>query len=246
MLHVFICEDNEMHRTHIEGIVNRQIFTGTEDMALTLSVAKPEELLAYIEEHTDQTGIYFLDIELESDINGIELAAKIKKLDASATIVFITTHSEMVHYVFKLKIEAMEYILKDSPAAEIRQRVISCIQAAYQRFLDGKHAKSKYFTIKVGVQKVNTLCDDIMYFESSTDRRNKILLHKINGELEFYGTVADVSNLGPPFFKCHQSYVVNKNHVRYINIIERKAELTDGTIIPVARQKMTEFLKVMK
>ena len=211
-------------------------------MKLTLSAENPAKLLKYLETHSNQSGLYFFDIDLQSDINGIELAEQIKKKDISATIVFITTHSEMVHYVFRLRIEAMEYILKDSPQEEIEQRVVACMQTAYQRFLDGKHSSNKYFTVKIGGRKRNILYDHIMFFESSTDRRNKILLHKPDSMIEFYGTIADISNLGPPFCKCHQSFVVNVNYVTHVDDRNRKAEMTDGTIVPIARRKIAEFL----
>jgi len=245
MLHIFICEDNKAQRARMEGIVNRHLLLEDFDMNIALSVENPAVLLNYLETHRIQSGLYLLDVDLQSDINGIELAAKIKKMDVSATIVFITTYSEMMHYVFRLKIEAMEYILKDSPPEEIEQRVIECMRVAYQRFLDGKHTKSKYFTVKIGEQKLNILYDDILFFESNTSRRNKILLHKSNSILEFYGTISDVSNLGPPFCKCHQSFVVNVNYVKRIDSHNRIAEMVDDTIIPISRRKMTEFLEYM-
>ena len=243
MLHILVCEDDSTQRTRIENIIGNHLLSGEYDMALVLSTASPDTLLDYLEAHKGQSGLYFLDVDLQSHINGIELAAKIKKMDVAATIVFITTHSEMVHYVFKLKIEAMEYILKDSPPEEIKERIIECIQTAYQRFLEGKHSQKRYFTARAGSQKVNIPWDDIMYFETSTNQRNKILLHKVNGEVEFYGTVADVSSLGPPFYQCYQSFVVNINHVKHVDIPGRRAEMTDGTFVPISRERMAEFLK---
>jgi len=214
-------------------------------MTLALSAESPTTLLEYLEAHRNKTGLYLLDIDLQSDINGIELATKIKKMDVSATIVFITTHSEMVHYVFRVKLEAMEYILKDSPPEEIEERVIECLHTTYQRFLEGKHAKCKYFTVKAGEQKFNIPHDDILFFESNLNRRNKILLHKVDGMVEFYGTITDVSSLGMPFCKCHQSFVVNVQHVKRLDKVSREIEMIDGTIIPVAKRKMTEFSKCM-
>lgn len=245
MLHIFICEDNEVHRARIEATVNRYLFSDDFNMKLALSADNPAALIEYLKTHKDQSGLFFLDIDLQSDINGIELAAKIKEMNVSATIVFITTHSEMVHYVFRLKVEAMEYILKDSPPEEIEQRIIECIQAAYQRFLDGKHSKIKYFTVKIGNQRLNVPHGDILLFEPSAVQRNKLLLHKVNSTLEFYGTINDVSNLGLPFFKCHQSTVVNINHVTRVDAVSREAEMIDGAIISIARRKMAEFLKCM-
>jgi len=244
VLHILICEDNPAQRARIEKIVNQHLLSDDFDMELALSADNPATLLEHLETHRDQSGLYFLDVNLQSDINGIELAAKIKKIDVSATIVFITTHSEMMQHVFRLKVEAMEYILKDSQPEEIEQRVAACMSTAYQRFLAGKHAKNKYFTAKFGAQKLNILYDDILFFESSAECRNKILLYKRNSVLEYYGTITGVSNLGPPFCRCHQSFVVNINHVKCVDAFNcKKAEMTDGTMIPIARRKMAEFLK---
>jgi len=243
MLNIFICEDSKVQRNRMEAIVNKYLLSNDYDMKLALSADNPTALLTYLKAHQVQSGLYLLDVDLQSDINGIELAAIIKEIDVSATIAFITTHSEMVHYAFKLKVEAMEYILKDHSPEEIEQRVVECMQLSYKRFLDGKHTNTKYFTAKVGDQRLNIPYDDILFFESITEQRNKIFLHKLNGTLEFYGTIHAASQLGLPFCNCHQSFTINVNHINSIDTVSREVEMTDGTIIPVAKRKMVEVLK---
>jgi len=246
MLNILICEDSPAQRMRIESIANKHILSEDAYMDIALTADCPSALLDYIEKHNIQSGLYFLDVDLQSDINGIELAAKIKKLDVSATIVFITTHSELVHYAFRLKVEAMDYITKDSPPEEIEKRVIECMKTAYRRFLDGRHAKSKYFTVKIGNQILNIPYDDILFFESSTTLRHQVILHKADSTLAFRNYINDVSNLGPPFFRCHQSFVVNLNYIQRVDKFAREVEMTGGAIIPVAVRKMTELLKCLR
>jgi len=246
MLHIIICEDNAKHRARIETVVNKHLLSDDFNMDIALSVDNPATLLSFIETHQIRGGLYFLDIELQSDINGIELAVEIKDRDVSATIVFITTHSEMMHYTFRLKVEAMEYIVKDSPPEEIERRIIECTDTAYQRFIEGKHAKSKYYIAKVGTQILNILYDDILFFESSTEQRHKLILHKKNGTLAFRGHITGVSKIGFPFCMCHKSYVVNVNHVKQVDKSNRECEMIDGSIIPISVRKITEFLKYME
>ena len=243
MLHVFICEDDPKQRLHIESLVNRCIFSGDYDMKLDLSVGCPVEMLAYVEKQLGRSGLYFLDVDLQSEINGIELAAKIRALDVSATIVFITTHGELSHLVFKHKVEAMDYIIKDSH--EIEQRVLECMQLAYTRYLDGKHSKTKYFTVKAGDQVLNIPYDEIMFFETHHTLRNKMFLHMTNGKIEFRGSIKDILNLGPPFCRCHQSFVVNTDKIKHVDKAARNVEMIDGEIIPIAVRKMANFLKSM-
>jgi len=245
MLRILICEDDPKQRTRIETIVNKYILSNDFDMDLALSVDNPAALLEYLETQQVKSGLYFLDVDLQSDLNGIELGAEIRKLDVSATIVFITSHANLLPQVFQYKIEAMEYIVKDSPPAEIEKRVTECLQLAYQRYLDGKHTQIKYFTAKIGDQMLNIPYDDILFFESGIAQQRKLLLHKVNSELEFRGIIKDVSNLGLPFFRCHQSFVVNLNHVQHVSTANREIKMAGGTIVPVARQKIAELLRCM-
>jgi len=246
MLGIFICEDNEIQRKRMEDVVNKHLLSDDLDMELALSADNPHDLLTYIKANEIQSGLYFLDVDLQSDINGIELAAEIKKIDLSAVVVFITTHSELVHYAFKLKVEAMEYIIKDLLPEEIEQRVVECMQVAYERFLGGRRMRVKYFTAKVGTQRVNIPYNDILFFESSFESRNKIFLHKVNGTLEFYGTIGATAKLSLPFCNIHQSFTVNVNHVKSVDVATREATVVDGTILPVAKRRLTYLLKDME
>jgi len=246
MLHILICEDDLKQRTRMETLVNKYIISDDLYMNLALSVDNPSALLEYLETQQVKSGLYFLDVDLQSELNGIELGAEIRKLDVSATIVFITSHANLLPQVFQYKVEAMEYIVKDSPAEEIKRRVSECMQLAYQRYLDGKHTQIKYFTAKIGGQMLNILYDDILFFESSIMQQRKLLLHKASSELEFRGYINDVSNLGLPFFRCHQSFVVNLNHIKRIDTVTREVEMTGGAIVPIARRKMAELLNCIE
>lgn len=64
------------------------------DMETGLITEDPYEFIEYIKENT-ASGIYFLDVDLKSDINGIQLAEQIREYDPRGFIVFITTHAEM-------------------------------------------------------------------------------------------------------------------------------------------------------
>jgi len=247
MVHVLICEDDLKQRTHIRNIVEKYLISHELDMDLVLSAAKPSEVLDYVQTNRVKGGLYFFDVDLQSDINGIELGAKIRTLDVSASIVFITTHAELTHMVFRLKLEAMEYITKDSPPADLERRVVECIQTAYNRYLDGKHATDKIFTVKTGEQAFNIPYSDILFFESAEGANNKIFLYKKTGEkIGFYETLSNVAAHGSPFFRCHRAFVVNTDNVRRIDRSDRELELIGGELIPVSRRNITALAKLME
>ena len=244
MLQILICEDESLQRARIEEIVARHIIS--TNMTLSLSTARPSTLLNHIQTHQISGGLYFLDVDLQSDINGIELAAKVRKMDANAIIVFITSQAKLAYLVFRYKVEAMDYITKSSPVEEIEARVAECMALAHAEHLQGPRKQEKLFSIKIGNQVLNVPLHEILFFESSVEQKNQILLHRLNGVLEFRGYVNKVSNLGAPFFHCHQSFVINVEHIQRLDTVNREVEMANGMLVPISRRKLSELMKTIE
>jgi DNA-binding LytR/AlgR family response regulator len=75
VLGVFICEDNEVQRKQVTSFIRKYLLIEELDMAIKVSTGDPEEILDYLEQHPDSRGIYFLDVDLKCEMNGIELGA---------------------------------------------------------------------------------------------------------------------------------------------------------------------------
>ena len=56
----------------------------------------------------------FLDICLQSEMTGLILAQELRKIQPRCFIIFITSHSEMSILTFQYKVEALDFIIKDS------------------------------------------------------------------------------------------------------------------------------------
>jgi len=225
--------------------VNDYLFSGEYDMKVALSADNPGAVLEYIEANPGQSGLYFLDVDLQCEINGIELAVKIREKDVSATIVFITAHSDMMRYTFSRRVEAMEYILKINSPDEIEQKIVECMQVAYKRFLGGKHSTTKYYSASIGHSVINVPYDEILYFESSVDNRNSLLLHTANSALKFRGYLTDVAKLGPPFYWCHKSYIVNINNIKSIDKAKRIITMKNDEELVTSRRRVPEILELI-
>jgi len=244
MLYVLICEDDAKHRARLEEIVQRQIAAEDCDMEFALSAGSPEDILGYLAAHPDQNGLYFLDVDLQHDINGIQLAAKIRETDAAATIVFVTTHAELAHLVFIYKVEALDYITKDSPA-ELQQRAIECMQVAYRRHLEGRGAQGKHFTVKAGSKTRNVPYDKILFFETQRSMAHNLILHMEDGQIEFRGSIAELTELGPDFFHCHNAFVVHVKNIRRVDRAAGEIEMINGETIPVDVREVASLLEIM-
>jgi len=243
MLYVFICEDDPIQRKKAEAIVHSYTAPDGVGMELALSTASPAELLDYLETHPNRNGLFFLDVDLGADINGIELGAKIRELDHTATIVFITTHAELAYLTFAYKVEAMDYIAKDSPEG-IEGRARECMELAYQRYLVGNTSPPKYFRIQAADQVWNIPHDDILFCETDPSTPHKLIMHTENGLIGFRDTISEVEKIGSEFYSCHKSYVVNTKKIKTVDKAKREVEMISGDRIPVAVRKISELLKL--
>ncbi|MGX7150807.1 LytR/AlgR family response regulator transcription factor [Enterococcus ureasiticus] len=237
MLSVIVCEDDPKQRERIETTIKNYLMIEDLDMELTLSTGNPEEVMEHVKANQNQIRLYFFDVDLQHEMSGIALAYEIRKLDNVGKIVFVTTHGEMSYLTFTYKIEAMDYIIKDIPE-EIDRRVRECINVAHQRYLsDSVSSKVKSFKVKMGDTVRSIPYDEIMFFESSTVP-HKLILHTETRELEFYGAIRDIEANDECLYRCHKSFVVNKNNIKTVNKRLREIEMTNGETVLVSVRAM--------
>ena len=81
---IFICEDDVKQRENMVSIINNYIMIEEKPMEIALATDDPYEVIEKSKEMND-VGCYFLDIQLEADINGIKLGSEIRKGEAIHT-----------------------------------------------------------------------------------------------------------------------------------------------------------------
>lgn len=229
MISVYICEDDPKQLEQIRKTVNKVIVDQQLDIRLGLFCGDPWQLWQEIQDHQPDKAIYILDISLNSDINGIELATKIRSQDVRSKIIFVTTHSELSLLVFKYQIEALDFILKDFPDS-LYDRFKRALSVAQERFEVNDSDTNNYIQVKVGEMVRSINVNDILFFESSQNP-HKLVMHLNDGQLEFYGLLKNVPTMNSAFYKCHKSYVVNLNQMSALDRHLRILTMVDGETV---------------
>lgn len=224
MLNVIICEDNIVHRKKLKKLIENIILREELDLKVSLCTGEPQEVIDYVNKN-DSTGIYFLDVDLKSDMNGIKLGSKIREHDAGGFIIFTTTHLEMSYLAFKYKVEAMDYVIKEDD--DFNERVAGCIVKAYNTYYKGND-REDYISIDTDVRVINVRLSDILFIET-TGTAHKIKIHEENRQIEFYGKLKDIQEKLPKsFYRCHKSYIVNRDKISEINRKTNTIVMTNG------------------
>ena len=226
MLDIFVCEDNVVQRQAIVQTIQNTVLIEELDMQLVLDTGDPYALLEILKTNPN-TGIYFLDIDLGSDINGMKLAQQIRLYDPRGFIVFITAHSELSFMTFQYRVEAMDFVLKDTPA-EAQVKIRECLLNAMERYTLQTNKTHKIYTIESGERKISIDYDDILFFETSSNI-HKVILHAKERQIEFFSTIKELANdLGNDFVRCHRSFLVNKKSIKEVDTNNRIIYFTNG------------------
>lgn len=226
MLDIFVCEDNAIQRQNIVKTIQNAVLIEELDMQLVLDTGDPYVLLEKLEASRN-TGIYFLDIDLNSSMNGMKLAQQIRLFDPRGFIIFITAHSELSYMTFQYRVEAMDFVLKDNPA-EMKVKIRECLLHAMERYTLDTNRTHKVYTAQIGGRKISIDYNDIFFFETSSNI-HKVILHAKDRQIEFNGTMKELAGvLDGNFVRCHRSFLANKNNIKEIDAKNRIIYFTNG------------------
>lgn len=234
MLSVFICEDSPPHQREIRKYVESYISANNFDMKVILSTPDPYEIIDYLGENKIN-GLYFLDIQLNQDIDGIDLGKKIRELDPRGFIVFISVYSEMMPLTVSNRVEAMDFISKEN-VWDIREKVEECIAEAYKRYTSNAQILPMFRFTVFGYEYALEY-SEVVFLETVSASKNKVRIHAISGIYEYRGTLGELEDLpNDDFFRCHESYIVNLNQVDGLDKAKKNILLKSGAACPVSRR----------
>jgi two-component system response regulator AgrA len=233
MLDIYVCEDNAGQRMAVTAFISDYCTIGGLDASVVLSTPSPCEILKAW--NGENPSLFFLDIDLKTDMNGIDLACHIRGREASGQkvfIVFLTSHTEMSHMTFQYKVEALDFIPKDN-SENMKKRIGECLQTALMRHITGGNGKILRITVGDKIHRLSM--DEVIYIET-THVRHKLRVHAKNRVLECNGELNDIQKqLDERFVRCHKSYIINKDKIDAVSKKQSTVTMCNNGVCPLSR-----------
>ena len=152
--------------------------------------------------------ILFLDIQM-SGRNGMEIARELRRRHEDTILIFVTAMSEYVYEAFD--VDALHYLIKPFSDKKLQE----VLDKALHQLQNPTEIKEKILLVKRGGLSTKVFLSDIIYAEVFN---RKVMLHTINGEIEYYGKLTDLSEqAGADFYRTHRAYLVNLKYVEKYN-----------------------------
>ena len=120
MLNFVLCDDNLSFLNNLDKTINKIILRKDFNAQVGFKSTKVSEVLDYMKDN--KVDVLFLDIQLKSDTNGIDIAEKIRATNKNIYFIFTTGHLEYAFLAFQVK--AFDYIPKPITTERLEKTLV--------------------------------------------------------------------------------------------------------------------------
>ena len=211
MLSFVLCDDNSSILDRLDKILDSIFIKHNIDAEVSYTDTKPEDVLSYMKDNT--VNVLFLDIDLKSNMSGIDLASQIRKVNKQVYVIFTSAHLEYILIAYKCK--TFDFIPKPISLERVEETIL--------RLMDDINNGGKKNTF-IRIDNKNTIInqDSINFIKKDG---MKLVFYTDTRVYEAYSSFNKIATSLPQnFVRCHKSYIANINKIADI-------QSNDNTII---------------
>jgi len=202
MLNFVLCDDNLNIVKKLKEMLETLFIKKDIDAKVGFYTDNPKNVLEY--EEKNFVDVLILDINLNSNISGIDLAKEIRKRNKKVYIIFSTGHLEYSLVAYSVK--TFDYLPK--PLTFER------LEITLDRLLDDLSNNSSKKFIKINNKTIINE-NEISYIKKDG---MKLIFCTGSGNYETYSSFNKIESLLPGnFVRCHKSYIANTESIQNIN-----------------------------
>lgn len=227
MINVAIVEDEKSE----SSLLAEYLTTYTKDHGVEFHTVIYENPITFLTGYKSNFDLVLMDIEMP-DINGMETARKMREIDKTVTLIFVTN---MAQFAIKgYEVDAFDFMVKPVSYFDFALK----LGRAIERIRSRKEIKIP-IAVEDSVKYVTPL--ELMYVEII---KHRLLYHTTEGVFETYGTMKKIEPtlLAADFAKCNNCYLVN---LRYVTGIKGYAVTVGGDELQISHPKRREFVKAL-
>lgn len=231
---IFLWDDNPAYLKEIASMIEKAKTILSDDhktFTLLYTASSPSDLLDYISISQTKNNIYFLDIELQEEKSGIDLAEQIHEIDSNGQIVFVTSYQQFALLTYQRRINVLDYILKSLSPTELQKRITDTLSQAAENLLLFSETKKELFTYKIGTHIYNININDI-YYLSTLPHSHDLALVTYDGSSYFRETIKNVAVNYPSLIKVSQACLINPRNIHDINLKNRTILFPNNDSVP--------------
>jgi two-component system LytT family response regulator len=197
--------------------------------------------------------VVFLDIEMPH-MNGFDMLEQFEKLNFD--VVFCTAYDQFAIKAFKYS--ALNYLLKPVDPDDLKETIRRIedrkaspsreqLELLLENIRQSVKPTAQRIALTTGDGMIFVPTKEILYCQAESNYTNvvltggkKILVSKVLKEI-------DEALAGPDFFRIHNSYLVNLNHItKFVRGDGGYVVMQDGASVGISRSRRQEFMELFE
>ena len=208
--HIAICDDSRTDTEYTEALLKKWAKKRQAEIRLQTFVSAESFLFNYEEDKT--WDILLLDIEM-GQMDGVEMARRVRRRNGTVQIVFITGYSDYIAEGYD--VEALHYLMK--PVHE--ERLFAVLDRAVKKL-----------NLEISGEMVRIPFYEIRYLDV---HQNYVTVHA-GEDYRIKRTLSDFEKeLDSRFVRVGRAMILNLKYIR--RVTKAEAWLSDGTRLPLPR-----------
>ncbi len=222
-MNVLIIEDNKEDAQQLKEIIYD---LGVAEVAVATSFDETIQL-----NQQQQFDFYFIDIDLGETKTGFDVAQRLREKSKKAPIVFITAYFSSRNYNLAKACMPNQFLDKPISKLKIKQALeLSLLKQPHQKITD---RSEKFLYTKVGKMIRKIKFADILWVEVD-GRYSKVIARQREYHISMH--LKSLMEYLPQeqFLRIHQSYVINKEQIEALSLVDNYILLNDQRL-PIGR-----------
>ena len=197
MLNFVLCDDNLNILNKVSKMLEAILIQNELSGQILLKTHNPYEILNILK-NKYQIDVLIVDIDLKSNINGIDLVNKIRKYNKLMYVIFVTAHLEYGILAYQCK--TFDFLSKPITLERLEETI-------FRLYNDAAQLPNTFIKIDCNIIRE----DNIFYIKKDG---MKLIFKTKSQDFETTSSLTDILNSLPSnFIRCHKSYVVNIKNI---------------------------------
>lgn len=230
MIKIVVIEDDLVQQSIVKEVISKTLFKRNDDIRVEYYTKYNKNLQKVIDDNSIRK-IYITDIELASNISGIQIAKKIRENDWTSEIIFITSHDKMFETVYRSIYQVFDFIEKYH---NMQERLEKDLDIIFKKDFDNDMFvyNNRFFDLKIYYRS-------ILYIYRETNERKLVIVTDTN-KFKIGITLTEMLDLLDDRFKqCHRACIINTERVQ-------KYEWNKGYFILDSKERVDMLSKKYK
>lgn len=230
MLNFVICDDNLAVLNRLSKMLESIFIDHNIQAEIGLKSSNASNIIDYLKGH--KVDVLILDINLNSDVTGCDIADMVRKKNKNVYIIFSTGHLEYALIAYKYK--TFDYLPKPIVKERLEETILRLMDDINQTPL--KFIKLDNKTI-INQDEINYIKKDGMKLVFCTNTRT----------YETYNSFNKIQDCLPEnFVRCHKSYIANVKNITNINTNKNTIIFSPNESCSIGAKYKNEIMEVIK